>query len=383
MKRYAIFFPQFYRIDINDLAWGHGFTDWTLVSAANAFTYWERRSPSCGFYDLSRDHDIHARFEFASNAGIDGFAIYHYRFDDGPELQAVEQYLQRERPPGDFSYFYIWANENWTTRWIGNKVRMLKELSRRPDRRAVADHVDYLAPFMRSTFYTTVGDRPLFVVYRPDHFSEPEVTLALYRDEFQRVGLNPLVGFCVKNVADMLYTSHFDFCYMFEPRLFFNSHGVRRNPVALQTYRMLTKMLSQRTVEAISEAVTRILNKHSGSHSFADFLQYFASDARRDLVLASRCPVQEIVTCGWNNAPRYRNRRTKLDVPSVDQFSVMMNLIEDSPASGSEVPLLCNAWNEWAEGAAIEPCSYLGDTLLRSYLEGKRLVHECRYRIQL
>jgi hypothetical protein len=384
MKRYAIFFPQFHKIKVNDLAWGYGFTDWALVSAANAFDYWPRRSPACGFYDLSEDDHVRARFEAASGAGVNGFGIYHYRFDDGPELHTVEQYLRRKGPPQNFDYFYIWANENWSTRWVVSNIRILKEISARPNRAAVADHVKYLAPFMESSSYTKVGDRPLFVIYRPDNFAEPEVSLALYRDEFKRAGLNPLIGFFVKHVTDMQYSRFFDFCYLFEPRLFLNFRGVRKNVAAIKAYRMLTKRISPRIVELSSEVITGFLNKLSASYTFAEFLRYFASDARQRFVRSSICPVQEIVTCGWNNAPRYRNRFTKLEVPTTRQFSSMMSKVADSTACGSEIPLLCNAWNEWSEGAAIEPCYYLGDALLTSYLEteGSR-TDECKREQQL
>lgn len=382
MKRYAIFFPQYYQINVNDRAWGYGFTDWSLVAAANTFNYWPRRSPACGFYDLSRDDHIRSRFDCASEAGLDGFAIYHYRFDDGPELQAVEQYLRRMAAPEGFKYFYIWANENWSTRWVGGKIRLLKELSRSPDRRAVTQHVDYLARFMTSASYTRVDDRPLFVFYRPDHFSETDVTLALYREEFGRAGLNPLLGFFVKNVNDLKYSELFDFCYLFEPRLFFNFQGVRKNPGAVLAYRTLARMFSPRALESISEFVTSLLNKYSATYSFGEFLQYFSSEARRKFIHSFQCPFQDVLTCGWNNAPRYRKRFTRLDTPSVEQFSSMMNIVSGFSAFRSEVPLLCNAWNEWAEGAAIEPCCYLGDAFLKSYLMKEGIVErECEIRL--
>jgi hypothetical protein len=377
MKRYAIFFPQFYRINVNDLAWGYGFTDWVLVAAANAFGYWSRRSPASGFYDLSQDDDIRARFEAASGAGLDGFGIYHYRFDDGPELDAVEHYLRRKEIPGSFSYFYIWANENWSTRWVGNNIRMLKELSTRPDRAAVASHVNYLAPFMESSSYTKVGDRPLFVIYKLDSFAEPDVTLALYKDEFKRAGLNPLIGFFVKHVSDMQYSRFCDFCYLFEPRLFFNFQGVRQNRATIKAYQIFTKVMSSQMVESTSEVITRFLNRSSSSYTFREFLRYLASDERQRFSRSSACPVQDIVTCGWNNAPRYRGRSTKLEVPTVEQFSSMMDAVAASAARCSEIPILCNAWNEWSEGAAIEPCRYLGDTLLTSYLGGG-MTDECK-----
>jgi hypothetical protein len=199
---------------------------------------------------------------------------------------------------------------------------MLKEVSTRPDRAAVADHIKYLAPFMRSSLYTKVGDRPLFVIYRPDNFAEPDVSLALYRDEFKRAGLNPLIGFFVKHVTDMQYSRLFDFCYLFEPRLFLNFRGVRKNVAAITLYRMLTKSISPRIVELSSEIITGLLNKFSASHTFPEFLRYFASDARRRFVSSSLCPVQEIVTCGWNNAPRYRARFTELEVPRFHYYAM-------------------------------------------------------------
>jgi Glycosyltransferase WbsX len=376
MKRYAIFFPQYYSVEVNNLAWGYGFTDWALVAVANAFDYWPRRSPACGFYDLSKHDQICERFESASGAGLDGFAIYHYRFDDGPELHAIENYLRKRKPPPNFDYFYIWANENWSTRWVGSKIRILKELSASPDRGAVEQHVTYLAPFMKSASYKKIDDRPLFVIYRPDHFVEPAASLALYRSEFKRAGLNPLIGFFVKNVSDMQYSRIFDFCYLFEPRLFFNFQGLRKNPATMWTYRMFAKVFSPRQTEFVAEVATSIMNKNSANYTFADFLRYFSSTARRSFVDSSRCPVQNIITCGWNNAPRYRKRFTKLDVPSIEQFSSMMDMAVRFQTPHNDFPLLCNAWNEWSEGAAIEPCRYLGNTLLTSYLRKESLKDE-------
>ena len=88
MKKYAIFFPQFHPVEVNNQAWGQGFTDWSLVAAANAFDLWPRRAPRAGFYDLSNPQHIQDRFSEAARSGLDGFGIYHYRFTDGPELDS-------------------------------------------------------------------------------------------------------------------------------------------------------------------------------------------------------------------------------------------------------------------------------------------------------
>ncbi len=368
MKRYAIFFPQFHQIQVNDIAWGYGFTDWTLVSAANAFDYWRRRSPVAGFYDLSKTNDIAARFEEAANAGLDGFGIYHYWFEEGPELNAVERYLQCSRTPEKFNYFFIWANESWSKRWAGKDTEILKFVSTSPSNDQIRGHVNYLKPFMESVSYTTVMNRPLFVIYRPEFFHDPVKTINCYRDEFNRVGVNALIGYCLKSASDVEYSDIFDFCYLFEPRLFLNYHGLRKYKLIHSVFRRIIHSMPYTKAEYLSDKVGKLLNITSKTYPFSYFLDYFHSPDRKRLTDTLKCPVQNVLTCGWNNAPRYRDRFTAIEVPTQEQFSVMLSTSLADSVYSDNLPLLCNAWNEWSEGAAIEPCRYLGDSLLKSYL---------------
>lgn len=370
MKRYAIFFPQFHQVEVNDQAWGYGFTDWSLVSVANAFSYWQRRSPKAGFYDLADERAVAQQFSAAGNAGIDGFGIYHYWFEDGSELGAVERYLQHATLPENFEYFYIWANESWSKRWAGKDTEILKSVATAPSVEAIRDHVEYLKPYMASSSYTRVSDRPLFVIYRPEFFKDPLAILALYRQEFASAGLNPLIGYCMKSLSDLEYSSRFDFCYLFEPRLFFNFSGLRKNSYVQAVFKKMIHAFSYATVEKCSTIVSKLLNKRSKTFTFERFVTYFTSDERRQLVEQLDCPVQNILTCGWNNAPRYRDNFTELEVPDREEFSVILLAALDKEKYSQDIPLLCNAWNEWSEGAAIEPCCYLGDSLLSGYMAG-------------
>jgi hypothetical protein len=373
MKKYAIFFPQFHQVKVNDDAWGYGFTDWALVSTANAFDIWKRRCPAAGFYDLSKTDEVSARFEEAAKAGLDGFGIYHYWFEDGPELDAVERYLHRGIVPEKFKYFFIWANENWSKRWAGKESEIIKFVSTSPSREQVRKHVEYLKPYMDSESYTRVLDRPLFVVYRPEFFRDPVHTFNLYRDEFKRAGVNPLIGYFVKSTSDVEYSKTFDFCYLFEPRLFFNFRGLRKSKLIHSIYSRILQSIDYSKAEYLSEKIGQILRKTSETYSFKCFLEYFLSKKRKNLVSTLKCSSQNVLTCGWNNAPRYRDRYTKVEVPTQDQFLQMLEASNTIPGcsehhSLENIPLLCNSWNEWSEGAAIEPCQYLGDWLLKAYV---------------
>jgi hypothetical protein len=368
MKRYAIFFPQFHKIKVNDLAWGYGFTDWSLVSVANAFDFWKRRAPMSGFYDLADEQVIERQFSSAAQAGIEGFGIYHYWFEDGSELGAVERYLSHAILPDNFDYFYIWANESWSKRWAGKDTEILKTVPATPSAEQVREHVCYLKPFMESDSYTHVLGRPLFVIYRPEFFRDVEATLGLYREEFAKIGHNPLIGFCLKSLSDAEYAKMFDFCYLFEPRLFFNFSGVRKNKFVHSIYKKIMHAVPYKQAEKMSVMVGKFLNVASKTYSFNIFLKYFASAERNQLIEKLNCPTQNILPCGWNNAPRYRKQFTELQVPYANQFAAMLGNALCNKRCASDIPLLCNAWNEWSEGAAIEPCHYLGDALLKSYL---------------
>ena len=369
MKKYAIFFPQFHQVKVNDDAWGYGFTDWALVATANAFDLWNRRAPAAGFYDLANSDHVKAQFATAAAAGLDGFGIYHYRFDDGPELDAVERYLKSAELPDNFNYFYIWANESWSKRWAGKDTEVLKSVSNNPSREEIREHAAYLAPYFSSPSYTQIGGRPVFVIYRPDFFQDTQSVVSCYREEFRRAGVEPIIGFCLKSTSDVAYSELFDFCYVFEPRLFFNFYGVRRSPLIGKVFKKLVHVLPYDKVELLSNVVGKVLRREGKSYSFSRFSEYFLSADRKNVLESLACPVQNILTSGWNNAPRYRSGFTEVETPTSKQFAeVVSHAVVDSSCS-KEIPLLCNAWNEWSEGAAIEPCHFLGDSLLKTYLQ--------------
>ena len=367
MKKFAIFFPQFHQIKTNDSAWGYGFNDWHLVSHANAFSKWQKRAPRKGFYDLSNNKDIEVQFSEASSYGLDGFGIYHYFFKDGPELNKFENYVKSNSLPENFKFFLIWANENWSTRW-SDDVKKIKEVHSDPSQSDVNRHVEELLPLLKLSCYEKFNQKLIFIIYRPDIFKDIQKTLNLYKKSFQSNSLEVSFGFFIKNKKDIIYQRFFDFCYIFEPRLFQNFYGLRSNEFVNLLKSGVKTLTTYENSERTFKIFHNLLSLKKNKSSYEKYQKYLISHERKEFFDSLEIPFQEVLNFGWDNTPRYRSKGIKIvDVPSVKE--VRKTLENFSKDNNSKLPLLSNAWNEWSEGAAIEPCHYLGDYLLTEYLK--------------
>jgi hypothetical protein len=359
MKPFAIYFPQFYPTATNNKAWGDGFTDWALVANANMRNVWPRRAPAAGFYDGAAPL-VHARqMDEAKAADLGGFAVYHYWFFTHQELNTFEQtMLDNATSETTLPWFLIWATEGWSKRWLVNP-EILIHLSSTPTQYEIEVHCDYLATCFSHPAYTHWHGKPLFVFYNLGHFDQPESVVARYREAMLRRGFDMAVAHFVKNPFDLAYCSFTDASYMFEPRLFFGSQKATRGSAAKMTLNAVKKLVGTAGSEALLVAMDG-LQKSGKVHSAASFLTYLDSPARASLLAATQQPCQEVLSPGWNNAPRYGERSTVLETLDPLTFGKLVG----EAMSKCDLPPLLNAWNEWSEGAAIEPCAYLGHSYL-------------------
>lgn len=367
LKPFAIYFPQYYPIATNNKAWGTGFTDWALVANANMRDLWPRRAPARGFYD-GADPLVHAsQRDEAKAADLGGFAIYHYWFYTHQELNAFERTMLASVAPGtSFPWFLIWATEGWSKRWLANP-EILIHLSNAPTQHEIEVHCDYLATCFTHPNYTRWQGKPLFVWYNLGHFDQPESVVVHYREAMHRRGFDMAIAHFVKNPFDLAYCAFTDASYMFEPRLFFGSKRVTRGKAAKGMLNMVKKLVGAVGLEALLLAMDRV-QKSGTVHSAASFLAYMDSPERAAWLTATRQPCQEVLSPGWNNVPRYGERFTALETLDPSTFGKLVG----AALRKCDLPPLINAWNEWTEGAAVEPCAYLGRNYLDAVSEAVR-----------
>lgn len=365
MKPFSIYFPQFYATPTNDQAWGKGFTDWMLVAEANLHNRWERRAPRRGFYDGADPAVHHSHMEEMLAGGLGGFGLYHYWFHSHQELDAFEKTLLRSSAgAAALPWFLIWANEGWSKRWLGEPTTILA-LSPEPGRKMIERHCDHLVRCFNHQNYFRWQNKPLFVWYDLGHFKRPHEVIEQYRESLARVGTEIAVGQFVKNPSDTQYGPLADVSYLFEPRLYFGVQRVGRGSIAKGIFDRFKRLAGERAAARLLIMADRVQQKGT-AYAATDFLRYLKSDQRARLIGSIPGAVQEVLSPGWNNAPRYAERFTALESLPPDRFGELIRL---ATSRSDSLPPLINAWNEWSEGAAIEPCHYYGTR----YLDAIRL----------
>lgn len=358
-KAYAIYFPQYYSTCVNDQAWGKHFTDWLLVGQANFTGLWDRRAPAKGFYDgssveLHRDQVLEAKA-----SGLAGFALYHYWFYAQQELTAFENsILSGNTRHEENSWFLIWANESWSKRWVGN-AELLIDLERNPSDDMIYEHCQHLSRCFSHPGYVKWRGRPLFVFYNLGYFDQPKKVVECYRQCLKNLGVDPAFVQVVKSPADIAFSSFMDGNYLFEPRMFFNTVRKEGGQLFRSALSMFRTLFGSAVTDKILVQLDK-LQKHGRPHTAAQFSNYFSSPQRQGWLKQLDSAYQNILCPAWNNAPRYGKRFTSLEPISSEEF---LNQLHAS-AGLSDLPILINAWNEWSEGAAIEPCSYHGTRYL-------------------
>jgi lipopolysaccharide biosynthesis protein len=349
VRAIAFYLPQFHPIPENDLWWGKGFSEWTNVTKArpNFIGHYQPHLPAdFGFYDLRVPEVLEQQAAVAREHGIHGFC-YHYYWFAGKRLleQPVETMRTSGRP--DFPYCLCWANENWTRRWDGADEDVLISQNPSPadDERFIRD----LLPHLRDQRYIRVDGRPLVVVYRIGMLPEPRATAAIWRRVCRSEGVGELY-LCAAKTYDTAEPERYGFDAIVE----FPPHCLR--------------------VLAVNAQVEMTNMEFKGA--LFDYREFVQDTLARPGPAYACHPT---VMPGWDNTARMPNLGNTFINASPEIYEVWLREIVARAAEsrGSDERLVfINAWNEWAEGAHLEPDRRYGYQYLeatRRALSGERV----------
>ena len=349
----TFFLPQFHPVPENDLWWGKGFTEWTNVSKArpNFVGHYQPRIPADhGYYDLRLLEVLQAQASLAQRYGVHGFCFYYYWFDGKRLLERpVEQLLLSEKP--DIPFCLCWANENWTRRWDGQEHEVLMAQAH-TDEDDVAVIYD-LIRFFKDDRYIKIDGRPLILIYRATLFPDFAKTAATWRKVCREQGLGEIYIAMVESFELVQSNTH--------PSALGCDAAVEFPPQGLAE---------------VKQPTGEIINPEFTGH-VADYRDLAVRYATRPAPGYTRF---KGVMPGWDNTARRPHTSFCFENASPGAFQAWLEeSIADTKEQnfGDERLVFVNAWNEWAEGAYLEPDRRFGHTYLeavRNAIDASRLL---------
>lgn len=332
MEIYALNLPQFHRIPENDEWWGEGFTEWVNVKRAKPL-YRGHRQPlvplNNNYYDLSNPETIIQQHNLGIRYGLSGFVYYHYWFNGKLLLQKPIELL-RELPEARLHYSLCWANEPWTRAWDGKNREIIQPQTFGGTSDWI-NHIEYLATYFSDERYQRINGKPVLYIYSAKNIPNCNEMIECWNKWLQKHGYSGiyLIEF-LSTFNPVPACEYSDAVFEFEP--LYSSHY--KIPILKRAKRAISKTLKCLDVIDYDCVWNAILSK------------------------SKEYPQRTIIRSGFtnfDNSPRKGGRAFITRGASPEKFEQYLKKLLESNRPGYCDVLLINAWNEWGEGAILEP----------------------------
>jgi GT2 family glycosyltransferase/glycosyltransferase involved in cell wall biosynthesis/SAM-dependent methyltransferase len=326
----AMHLPQFHRIPENDAWWGEGFTEWTNVRRGRSMYqgHYQPHVPHAdiGYYDLANPATLEQQATLAQQYGVHGFCFYYYWFNGRRVLEKpLKDMLASGKP--DFPFCICWANENWTRTWDGNdrEVLLAQQHTHESDERFIYD----LLPYVRDRRYIRVEGKPLIAVYRAGLLPDPSAAAAVWRKVCREQGIGEIHLVAVRSFDKE------------DPRRYGFDAAIQFPPLQIPASDMAS--VGQIRAEPVFKGIVLDYDE-AARFSLAEE--------------SSGYPMYRGVMPSWDNTARRMERATSWINSSPQKYGEWLRQAVDRTVR--EQPeehrlVFINAWNEWAEGAHLEP----------------------------
>jgi len=340
-KLIAFYLPQFHPISEDGAWWDNGLTEWTdTVSAQPNFEgHLQPRLPlDLGFYDLRLPETLDAQMALARRFGVFGFCFFYYWFNGRRLLERpLDQFLDRRQP--NFPFCICWANQDWTRRSDGPEHEFSIRQEYGED--SSAGFIQDVLPILKDPRYITIHGEPVLLVYQVSLLPDPRATAEIWRTECRKAGIPSVHLVAVQSFG------------IGDPRPFGFDAAVEFPP---HTPRFL---IDPRTFPGVDPTF---------DGSLEDYRKVVADQLTKPL---PDYTLYRGVLPSWDNTPRRKKRAHILLHSSPATYQVWLRRVTAQTAAVAEARapfIFANAWNNWTEGAILEPDSHHG----YRYLEATR-----------
>jgi hypothetical protein len=334
----AFYLPQFHEVEENSEWWGAGFTDWVNVAKARPLFngHYQPHIPrDLGFYDASFESTLASQIELAQEYGVYGFCFYWYWFDGRRMLsKPIDTFFNSKI---EFPYCFCWANESWTRTWDHNPKQVLIEQTYSEGWQD--NFLRDLSMYWQDNRYIKVDNRPLIIIYRAKQIPDCHNAIKeLRKSSLTLLGVDPYI--VIVDFYDVESSSEFgaDALVEFPPHKFWHESNRGETPSDIQES-FAGRIISYEKV--LIQSVDRIIPK--GEKIFRALIP------------------------SWDNTARLSNRSVIIQNTNPQLFKVWLDALRQYTRENrllNENFLFINAWNEWAEGAHLEPDLKIGNGFL-------------------
>lgn len=371
-KLLALYLPQYYETDYNSDWWGKGYTEWTACKQAKPLFkgHQQPKLPMDNhFYDLSHKEEIVWQCNLAKEYGIDGFAIYqYYSANDsaygkkngkhGAMLLNVPTEIIRDNTDINMNYCLYWANHDWRKAWFGQDPTMLWPQVYGTE----ADWIEfynYNRDYFLDNRYIKVSNKPVYFIFAVWHFKEIEKFMECWNELARKDGFDGIYFVKTDDAHTDSTLGPFDAAYRREP---FYTFGQRSNYIEF-----LSRGLQRKCIPMLN----KLLNRFNGgiiSYRY-DYQRLWDGICKNEL----NSSVIPGFVADWDNTARKGYNGQILTGVAPEIFSkYFQKLMERCRAENVRFAVI-NAWNEWAEGAYLEPDIYNNTAYLESIKKGTQV----------
>lgn len=340
----TFYLPQFHPFDENDQWWGKGFTEWTNLTKAKP-VYRGQNQPflpgELGFYDLRLDEIRERQTEMARAHGINAFMYYYYWFSGKKLMEMpIERLIESDL---DQPFCIMWANENWTRRWDGDTKNVL--IAQEYEKVPADQFIDDVMPLLKDPRYFRVDGAAVVAIYRIAQIPNYSEVIETWRRRAREEGVGEL------HLMSVDVGANFD--------------GLNQSYLEAGIQGALAFPPHNHPYVPLGHAGLGVSARFNGNiFSYAGMCD--GGVAR----LATDLPETDFpgAMTGFDNTAR---RQWEPDVwygANPYTFRRWMRACVEAVANRDEEHrvVIVNAWNEWAEGAVLEPTQRWGSTYLKA-----------------
>ena len=265
---------------------------------------------------------------------IYGFCIYHYWFEGHQLLEKPAELLLKSKEI-DINYCFSWANHSWTNSLSRLESKTLIQQTY-GDKEDWIRHIEYLSQFFKDERYIKVHNKPILVIYDLKAIKNFQDMKKVFNDYVRTLGFDGIYFIstlkeendCKPELSHMV-----DAQFEYQPRFALGKTNKINYSFFYNYRRFIDKTFLNRVCKISYDRVWNLIFKRT-PNDYKTFLgAYF----------------------DWDTTARWSNKGEVHIGQSCDKFRKYFDRQVKRSIELNNEFLFFTAWNEWSEGAYIEP----------------------------